>query len=77
MISSLSFGSFSHAGYATDVTFQQSYRRCGSIQEGNVYFSGKHKLYGYKVEMSIIPVGLAISRTTHYPGSVSNWKVFK
>ena len=47
---------FACARYATDVTFQQSFRASGSVQEGKRGFSGKHKLYGFKVEMSVVPV---------------------
>eukprot|EP00171_Calliarthron_tuberculosum_P023745 IDg23745t1 len=42
-----------------DVKFQQANRPSGNMQEGKVYFSGKHKLYGFKVEVSERPNGLA------------------
>lgn len=71
------FGNFPQARYATDVTFQQSYRPSGNIQEGKLYFSGKHKLYGYKVEVSVLPNGLAIGCSKHYPGSVSDFDIFR
>lgn len=71
------FGNFKCARYATDVTFQQSFRPSGNIAEGKRYFSGKHKLYGYKVEASVLPNGLAIGCSGHYPGSVSDFEIFQ
>lgn len=38
---------------AIDVTFQQANRPSGNMQEGKLYFSGKHKLYGFKVEVAV------------------------
>lgn len=69
------FKNFKYARYATDVTFQQSFRPSGSIEEGKAYFSGKHKLYGYKVEVSVLPNGMAIGATRHYPGAVSDLRI--
>lgn len=69
------FSNFPEALYAVDVTFQQSFRPSGSIQEGKLYFSGKHKLYGLKVEVAVLPNGLAISCSPHYPGSVSDFEI--
>ena len=71
------FSNFHYARYAVDVTFQQSNRPSGNISEGKRYFSGKHKLYGYKVEVSVLPTGLAIGCTEHYPGSVSDLEIFR
>ena len=51
------FKAFPEARYATDVTFQQAFRPSRGIEEGKRYFSGKHKLYGYKVEVSVMPNG--------------------
>lgn len=45
---------FSFAQYATDVTFQQCVRPAGVAQEGKLYSSRKQKLYGLKVEVSVI-----------------------
>lgn len=66
------FKNFPYARYATDVTFQQCFRPSGSMQEGKVFFSGKHKLYGLKVEVSVLPNGLATFCSSHYPGSKSD-----
>ena len=64
------------ARYAVDVTFQQSKCPSGSLQEGKKYFSGKHKLYGYKVEVCVLPIGIAVHCTSHYPGSVEDIDIF-
>ncbi|ETI43166.1 hypothetical protein F443_11829 [Phytophthora nicotianae P1569] len=45
-----------YARYATDVTFQQS------------NMPAKHHLHGYKVEVSVLPNGLALNCTKHYLG---------
>ena len=66
------FVNFPYALYATDVKFQQSYRPRVSHAEAKVYFSGKHKLYGYKVEFSVTPNGQCVDLSKHYPGSVHN-----
>lgn len=71
------FKNFPCARYATDVTFQLAYRPSGSIQEGTVYFSGKHKNYGYKVEVSVTSTGVALGCTKHYPGSVSDLDIMR
>lgn len=46
------FRNFSYAPYATDVTFQLPYRPSGTHEESKKYFSGKHKHYGFKTEVS-------------------------
>ena len=37
-----------------------------------LYFSGKHKLYGFKVEAAVRPNGIASAFSKHYPGSISD-----
>lgn len=66
------FQYFPTAIEAIDVTFQQANRPSGNMQEGKKYFSGKHKLYGYKVEVAVRPNGFAAAFSPHYPGSVSD-----
>ena len=68
---------FSFARYATDVNFQMCNRRSGNMQEGKKYFSGKQKLYGYKIEVSVLPNGLDLECTEHFKGSVSDLEIFK
>ena len=70
------FSHFKCARYATDVTLQQSNRPSGNMQEGKVYFSGKQKLSGLKVEVSVLRNGLAIECTKHYPGSTADVEIF-
>ena len=66
------FKSFPFCLEAIDVIFQQANRPSGNMQEGKLYFSGKHKLYGYKAEVAVRPNGLASAFSKHYPGSVSD-----
>lgn len=71
---------FSHhkfALYATDVTFQQTNRPSGNHSEAKPMFSGKHKLYGVKTEVSVLPNGFAINCSNHHVGSVSDIDIFK
>lgn len=49
------FPSFPHSLYATDVTFQQCLKPAGPAHKDKLYFSGKHKLYGLKVQVSVLP----------------------
>ena len=66
-----------HVLYATDVTFEQTNRSSGNQQESKLYFSAKHKLYGFKVEVSVPPNGLAIGSSFYRPGSVSDLSMFR
>lgn len=45
---------FKYARYATDVRFPQAFRPNGNVQMSKVYYSGKHKLYGIEVEVSVL-----------------------
>lgn len=71
------FRHFPVARYATDVTFQLAYRPSGNVQEGSLYYSGKHKAYGYKVECSVLPNGICIGSSKHYPGSKSDIEIMR
>lgn len=62
--------------YAVDVTFQQTNRPSGNLQESKLYFSGKHKLYGFKTEVSVLPNGQAFFISRHAPGSVADIDIF-
>lgn len=46
--------------YATDVTFKKGFRPSDAIEEGKIFYKVKHKLYDYKGEMPVFPIGLAI-----------------
>ena len=71
------FKHFPVACYATDVSSQPNFRPGGSLHEGKKYFSGKHKRYGYKMEVSILPNDIAIGCSGHEPGSVSDLTLFR
>lgn len=71
------FNHFGEARYATDVIFQQSNRPMGRMQETKIYFSGKHHLYGFKTEVSVLPNGLSIGSTKAFPGSVADIEIFR
>ena len=73
----LQFKNFPYALYATDVIFQQSNRPSGNLMEGKAYFSGKHKLYGYKTEVSVAPTGYAVDLSEHSKGSISDLTIFR
>ena len=42
------------------------------MQEVKAYFPRKRKLYGYKVEVAVRPVGIGSDFRKHYPRSVSD-----
>lgn len=71
------FVHFPCALYATDVTFQQANRPAGNMAEVLPFYSAKHKLYGYKVEVSVSPRGFAINCTNHARGSTSDITMFR
>lgn len=59
------------------MTFQQGCRPGGIVAEGKNYFSGNHKVCGYKVEVSVISLRLAIGCTGHYLGSIPDVERFR
>ena len=69
------FKNFSFHLEAIDVTSHQANRPSGSMQEGKVFFSGKHKLYGFKVEVSARPNGFASAFSKHDPVSTSDLNI--
>lgn len=70
------FKNYPYCRYAVDVTFQQSNRPSGTMEEGKLYYSGKHKLYGLKVEVAVLPNGMACWASKHYGGSVADIEIF-
>ena len=66
------FKNFPYALEAVDVTFQQANRPPGNMEEVKSYFSGNHKLHGYKAEVTVRPNGIAVAFRKHYPGSQSD-----
>ena len=71
------FKYFPYALEAIDVTFQEANRPSGNMQEGKKYFSGKHKLYGFKTEVTVRPNGIAVACSQHFPGSVSDLHIMQ
>ncbi|OWZ22887.1 LOW QUALITY PROTEIN: hypothetical protein PHMEG_0002341 [Phytophthora megakarya] len=49
-----------------------TYRLTGRFTEQKVHFSAKHKLYGFKIECSVRPPGVAVDVSDHAPGSRSD-----
>ena len=71
------FKNFPFCLEAIDVTLQQANRPSGNMKEGKIYFSSKHKLYGYKVELSVRPNRVASAFSKHYPGSKSDYAIMQ
>jgi hypothetical protein len=69
------FDNFPYALYALDVKFQPAFRPGGRFGEQMRYFSGKHKLYGFKIECAVIRPGIAVHVSRHYPGSTSDLNI--
>lgn len=68
------FEIFSEALEVIDVTFQDSIKPSGQLQEGKFYFSAKNHLYSCTVEVCVRPIVLASTYSLHFTGSVSNLK---
>lgn len=70
------FQNYQSVLYATDVKFQLNQRPSGRFDKARQYFSGKHNLYGLKIECFIAPLGVAVDVSAHYVGSVSDLTIF-
>ena len=66
----------SYALEAVNVTFQQTNRPSGNMQDGKIYFSCKHKLYGYKFEVCVMLTGTGTAASMHYSGSLGDFTIF-
>lgn len=53
--------------YTMKLTFQHTNRRMGNMDEAKLYYSAKHKLYGYKVNLSMLPNEKTFSISPHHP----------
>ncbi|ETO77538.1 hypothetical protein F444_07280, partial [Phytophthora nicotianae P1976] len=71
------FRNFPSTRYATDIAFQQSNMPIGQMKERGAYYSAKHHLHGYKVEVSVLPNGLALNCTAHYPGREADIQILR
>lgn len=47
------------------------------MQEGTNYHTTKHKVYIYKVDVSVLPNRLAVSCSEPYPGSISDLEIMQ
>lgn len=65
------------AFYATDVRFHQSLRPNGAHLDAKPMFSAKHKLYGVKTEVSVLPNGLCIRSSRHFRGGEADISIFR
>ncbi|KAF1792277.1 hypothetical protein GQ600_15028 [Phytophthora cactorum] len=54
-----------------------SNRPSGSMAETMPFYSAKHKLYGFKVEVSVNPRGLAVNCTRHSRGNTADITMFR
>ncbi|KAH9083270.1 hypothetical protein LEN26_021012 [Aphanomyces euteiches] len=70
------FRNYQSALYAVDVSFQQGSHPHGPHNEALHAFSGKHHLYGKKVEISVSPAGVALNVSVHEPGSIHDKTIF-
>ncbi|KAG3234651.1 hypothetical protein PI124_g20301 [Phytophthora idaei] len=70
------FRNYPYALYATDVKFQPANHPSGRFTEQKAYFSGKHKLYGYKLDCPVACRGQAVDLSLHEPGSTSDVTMF-
>jgi hypothetical protein len=70
------FRNFPYALYATDVRFQPGNRPSGRFDEQRRYYSEKHKLYGFKTEVSVAYPGVAVLVSGHVQGSVHDFTLF-
>lgn len=72
------FYNFLYACYATNTQYQQANTLTGlSLAEAKRYFSEKHKMYGYKSELSVFPNIICISSCVYAPGSVAYITIFR
>ena len=70
------FYHFLHTLEAVDTKFQKANRPSGVMEEGKSFYSEKHKLYGYNVEVTVRTSGTASPFSTHYACSVSDLTTF-
>ena len=47
------------------------------MNESKQYYSGKHQLYGYKTEVSVLHNGVDVLASLHYPAAASDLDMFR
>lgn len=70
------FKHFLQALYGADVLIHSSLRPAGSIQEVEMYYSGKHDMYGFKSEMSVLSNSLVFGCSDLHTGVVHDTNMF-
>lgn len=70
------FVNFPIAHLGCNITFLHFNRSSGLILGGKVFFSERHKLYGRKVELSVLPNGIKSHGFKRYLGCKSNLHIF-
>lgn len=68
----VNFSNFPACYYTTDIRFHQTLRPMGNNVEAKPYLSAKHKLFGVKTEVSVLPNGLCVRRGHHRRGGVAD-----
>ena len=68
---------FKYAHHDTDAMVTKRNRPSSNHQESKTYVSGKHHLYGNKVEASTYPNGEAFNLTKHYPCASTDITIFR
>lgn len=71
------FSNFSSALYATGVKFHLTKRSHGNHMKSKLFYSGKHHLYGYKIEVCVSPLGFAVYARKRCSRSVSDVTIFR
>lgn len=72
------FKNYPYARYAADSRFQQANRTSGlNFTDEKVYLSEKHKMYGFKLEVSILISDIYIHSSSHVAGSVAGITFFR
>lgn len=47
------------------------------MQEQKIYFRGTHKLYGFRVEFSVLPNGSELNRAKQYSRYMADLDIFR
>ena len=72
----INFHNFPHCIEIVDVCFQPIQKPMGSFQSKKIYFRGKHRAYGVKVEYTHAPDKRLMRDSGLYPGIVHDFRIF-
>lgn len=70
------FRYFSYSQSVTDVIFQEINRTLRPMDETRDFYSQRQEIFGYKVEFSVLPNGLAIHYTSHARNKTAEIRIF-